>query len=141
MKTDKQKKAFDEAKYKMIEKNFRIDENGFVKHIRSNCMGGNGKLELVAFNHLDDVCDWAYNYRQAEIESLKNDLENQTQIKKLMNMLLKQNKTIHTIKRTLEWYASRTIYERVDQFPGDNTYIECQDMAQIVLKQLDKMDK
>ncbi len=38
------------------------------------------------------------------------------------------------LRATLEWYASRTIYERLNQFKGDDQYVECADMAREALE-------
>lgn len=61
-----------------------------------------------------------------------------TQLKKI-DALKAENKRL---RQALEFYASRTVYERLNQFPGDSEYVPCSEIADDALKldiDLDKM--
>lgn len=39
------------------------------------------------------------------------------------------------LRHALEFYAARPVYEKLSQFPGDECYVECSDIAAIALKE------
>lgn len=43
------------------------------------------------------------------------------------------------LRSALEFYASRTVYELLNQFPGDRAISECQDVAERALEQANKL--
>lgn len=93
-------------------------------------------------DNFNEGADWAYNYRQVEIDLLENESNRFRNI--IENQIFKIDllKTQFKIARdALDWYASRTIYEKLNQFPGDDTYTECKDIAEDALNTLTSMEK
>ncbi len=54
---ERAKTLIDATRTKYIEANFKCDKSGNLCHIRSGCFNGNGLLEPICVNNLEDL--WA----------------------------------------------------------------------------------
>lgn len=92
----------------------------------------------------EEVEKWKDEYHN--LSKFVNDYEEQIAELSYMEKVYQMNKdwiadakeTILGLKSALEFYAERSVYEKLNQFPGDSELSECSDVARLALKRVKK---
>ena len=83
----------------------------------------------------------ALKARVAELEKPKRNLQTVDYAKSAeyitTEVINKLRARITELEAALEFYACRTVYERMNQFPEDDEFVECDDIAQEALAKKD----